>query len=229
MAKRAVDIGNRRFESKAKAKDYIRSIIVQYKDGEVIRGEDDLFLRDLIQLHPECVGKTGVGVKSFTIQVDPIWKTTRHFVLTRNDGSVTDFSFISCLDGAHRIKDALSALRQAVSDQIIFFKRSAFSSDILPICPYLGLALNFEDAHVDHTSPYTFQYLVNCWLAESQLSLPEIQLSDSVDNQWTSYMADRAQEKSWAEFHRSRAILRVISKSANLSNAKHRTPNPDIT
>ena len=220
MAKRTLSIGPWSFSSKAKAKEYIRFILNKYAEGECISEEDDLFLRELILLHPEAAQKMGSGVESFSTRLDPVWKKTRHFVLIRSDGSSTDFSFLSCLDGADSKKDVVSALRQAVSDQIISFKAEAFSGDILPICPYLGVSVRFEEAHVDHAAPQTFRNLMKDWLALKGLSLEQVSISDPADNQWASEMTDSVQRNSWSQFHLQRASLRIISKTANLSHAK---------
>lgn len=224
MPRKTLQIGLHSFSTKAKAKDYIRSLLGRYADGETISGEDDTFLRELVLLHPEKDQKIGSGVSAFTVQIDPIWKKTRHFVLLRTDGSSTDFSFLSCLDGANKKKDTFSALRHAVLEQIVSFKAQAFSEPLLPECPYLGTSISFEEAHVDHTYPATFKRLVEDWLKKEQISLLEVSISEPSDNQWTSEMLSSPQKESWISFHLEKASLRIISKTANLSHAKTPTP-----
>jgi hypothetical protein len=213
-------IGNKEFSSKKEAKDFIRTIFSRHQDDQTITGSDSEFLHDLIHLHPEACSKVGCGVSHFTTRVDPVWKNGRHFVLIRTDGSSTDFSFISCIEGKNNRKDAIKALRNSVYDQTMSFKMDAYSGEKLPVCPYLNAPIEYSDAHVDHVSPITFKSLVDSWLAESGISLNDIVLSPSSDNQWRSEMIDAEQRESWAEFHKSRARLRIVHKTANLSHAR---------
>ena len=183
-------IGNKEFNSKKAAKDFIRTILSRHQDDETIFGDDSEFLHDLIQLHPEAASKVGCGVSHFTTRVDPVWKNGRHFVLVRTDGSSTDFSFISCVDGKNTRKDAIKALRNSVYEQTMGFKMDAYSCEELPVCPYLNAPIEYSDAHVDHVPPITFKSLVDSWLSESGLSIHEIVVSPSSDNQWRTEMID---------------------------------------
>jgi hypothetical protein len=213
-------IGDKEFASKKDAKDFIRTIFSRHQDDQTIVGPDSEFLHDLIQLHPEASSKVGCGISSFTTRVDPVWKTGRHFVLIRTDGSSTDFSFLSCIDGKNNRKDAIKALRNAVYDQTMSFKMDAYSGEELPVCPYLNAPIQYADAHVDHASPITFKSLVDDWLAESGISIDGIVVSPSSDNQWKTEMIDAEQRASWVGFHQRRAHLRIIHKTANLSHAR---------
>lgn len=220
MSKKILRIGSQIFGSKSEAKRYIRSILLRYGDGELVSGDDEKFLLDLIRQHPEAEQKIGTGVQAFTVQLEPVWRKTRHFVLIRLDGSSTDFSFLSCLDGADKKKDVLSALRHAVSDQIVSFKSESFFGDVPLVCPYLGVPISPEEAHVDHVAPKTFRSLVDDWLKQERLSLELVSVSDPADNQWTCEMVDLTQKDSWSRFHLQWAELRITSKTANLSHAK---------
>ena len=55
---------------------------------------------------------------------------------------------------------------------------------------------------------------------EHGLSIPTVPLVDNADNQWVRSMRDAVQQRSWSDFHRSNARLRVISRPANLSHVK---------
>src|SRR5688572_18481074 len=148
-------IGPLEFQSKAEAKQYARSILGQYLDHQTITEQDDSFLRDLIAIHPEAVAKVGCGISHFSSQTDPIWKTTRHFVLVRTDGSTTDFSFHTCLDGSNNRKDVLHALRHAIAYQVLYFQGEEFRNGCV-VCPYTKQLLTPSNCHVDHCPPLTF-------------------------------------------------------------------------
>jgi len=182
--------------------------------------DDEVFLRDLIAIHPEAEQKIGCGISGFTTEVDPIWRTTRHFVVVRTDGSITDFSFHTCIDGNNHRKDVLQALRHAVSDQVINFQRLSFCRCTPVLCPYTGEELSTSHCHVDHEPPNTFLSLVTQWMKELGIGYPDIELVDNVDNQWVREMKDERLSSSWQRFHISNCNLRLISPTANLSHVK---------
>ena len=215
-----IEIGLLSFKSKKEAKDHVRLIFPKYEDGERISGADDAFLRDLILLHPESDSKVGVGISHFTIQFDQEWGTARHFVIAREDGSSTDFSLHTCIDGTNHRQDRFSAMRNAVAQQVIDFKISKFSGDLLPVCFYLNCALTESEAHVDHEAPQTFHFLANAWLQANGLKIEHLELVDNADNQWIRTLRHEDQIRSWQKFHLAHARLRIISKRANLSDAK---------
>lgn len=220
MARIPIQIGPRLFSTKKEAKEFSRQIMARYSEGEQIVGEDDLFLRDLVSIHPEAATKIGCGIAHFTTQTDPVWRNSRHFVIVRTDGSDTDVSFHICIDGSNERRDVFHALRHAVAEQVIAFQRTAFADEHLPICPYTGEMLSLADAHVDHTPPETFFALATRWIEESGLTLLGIPLVENADNQWVRAMKDRDQEESWSAFHLANAKLRIISRPANLSHVK---------
>src|SRR3954469_25318524 len=104
MAKPIV-IGESRFASQKAAMAFARELRDRYADGEAIQGLDAAFLEDLLSLHPEADQKFGNGITHFSVQADSVFGTTRHFVVHRKDGSSTDFSFKSCVEGSSARRD----------------------------------------------------------------------------------------------------------------------------
>lgn len=215
-----IQIGPLTFKTKAAAKEACRSILSNYEVNQTITGFDDAFLRDLIAIHPEAKQKIGCGISWFTSQIDPVWKTTRHFVIVRNDGSSTDFSFHTCIDGSDHRKDVLHALRHAVSDQIVTYQRGMFALGIPIVCPYTGEQLSASNCHVDHSPPDTFMNLVSRWMKQIDIQYSNIRIVDNSDNQWVRAMADESLSSLWQQFHISNCTLRIISPIANLSHVK---------
>ena len=228
MARIPIQIGARLFGSKSEAKEFSRDIIRRYAEGEMIVGEDDLFLRDLVAIHPEAAQKIGCGIAHFTTQLDREWRKHRHFVIVRIDGKPTDVSFHTCIDGSNERRDVFHALRHAVADQVFAFQLAALDGS--PVhCPYTSALLTKENVHVDHAPPDTFFALATRWMNEHGLSVPSVPLVDSADNQWVRTMCDEAQQSSWSDFHRSNARLRVISRPANLSHVKRESRNAVVS
>lgn len=220
MPRSPIQIGPRLFATKTEAKNFSRDIIARHAEGEIIFGTDDLFLRDLVAIHPEAARKAGCGIAHFSTALDPVWRNSRHFVIVRTDGSETDVSFHICIDGSNDRRDVFHAFRHAVAPQVVDFQRRALGSDQQPICPYMGVPLTVANAHVDHAPPETFFALANRWMVENSLTVMDVPLVDNADNQWVRRMLDPKQEESWTNYHRAHARLRIISRPANLSHVK---------
>ena len=219
MAKTTI-IGGIRFETKAAAKRFCGSIRDRYPNGVRLGHDDDLLLRELLNCHPEANEKIGVGVAYFTVDADAHFGRTRHFTIHRVDGSVTDFSFHSCIDGRNDRRDRINALREAVNEQIVLFRERKFATTTLLVCPLRGIPITRKVCHVDHTPPADFAALVRDWLHSAQLMLEQIQITAPRDNQIVAEMTDTEQRASWQEYHRLHAKLRLLSPLANLCDAR---------
>ena len=219
MAK-AVVIASLQFPTKKLAKEFFRELRDRYADGCRIGDEDDRYLRDLIAIHPEAEMKIGSGISHFTVETDMVFGRTRHFMIHRIDGSSTDVSFHSAIDGRNERRDRLEALRRGVEDQIVLFKQSALFSGGLKICPLRGVPITEDAYHVDHTPPRTFVRLVDAWLAQEFLRIEDVEITPPSDNQIVTQMTDAEQKRSWQDFHRANASLRLLSPLGNLSDAK---------
>src|SRR5947207_29889 len=149
-------IGSLHFSSKTAAKNFVRSIVESYLDHEKISDTThDAFLRDLIRLHPDVSEKIGTGIDHFTIKHDDKTGKTRHFLITRIDGSFADFSWHCCIDGRNWRREIIQTLRDAVADQVIAFRNSIFESGDVR-CAVTGELLSIKGADIDHTPPRTF-------------------------------------------------------------------------
>jgi hypothetical protein len=208
------------FRTKKAAKEFFRDVRDRYEDGERVTLEDDRYLRDLIAIHPEAEMKIGCGISHFSVDTDSQFGTTRHFVIHRCDGSSTDVSFLSAIDGRNARRDRLEALRRGVDEQILDFRSLAFSSGETVICPLRGVTITESSYHIDHEPPQTFLCLVDRWCATEALTLMDLEITPPADNQIVTEMTNDKQLRSWQEFHRRHAKLRLLSPLGNLSDAK---------
>lgn len=220
--KNRIFIGNEEFSSKENAKKFIRAIRDSYADNEMLDENDHDLIFSLLQLHPEACEKIGCGIKYFTVETQQEIGRNRHFILHRLDGTYTDFSFISCIDGHSRRADVISALRQAVAPQIIEFKERFFRDNLVSICPYTQMTLSYDNCHVDHTPPLTFISLAEKWMAIHSLCWDDLEITPSQDRQLIALLTCPNQNSSWRAYHHSEAKLRVLSPRGNLSNARKR-------
>jgi Protein of unknown function (DUF3223) len=178
-------------------------------DNESVVGEDFEFLLWLLDRHPRASEKIGDGVASFTVQ--PIAMGTRGFIIHRVDGSSTDFSYYKCISMPNDAAQVRKAMRRAVADQVIEFKRIAVTQGPL-VCAVTGELLTWDSAHVDHAPP-VFLTLADQWAALMG-GYPAIHLSPTKDGEIGRTLVD---PKPWQAFHQEHACLRIVSRLTNLS------------
>lgn len=207
------------FTSKNSAREFFRNIRDRYQDGQIINDEDRDYLLDLVAIHSEADAKIGCGISHFTVDTNTEFGT-RHFVIHRTNGTNTDVSFPSAIDGPNSRRDRFEALRRAVEDQILDFRSEAFRSSSIQTCPLRGISISAKSSHIDHIWPNTFLKLVGNWLNTQNIKLENIHITLPADNQTVTRMTDDAQLSSWQAFHAEHSELRAVSQIGNLSDAK---------
>lgn len=213
-------LGGVSYQTKVAVKLICKQLLSDTQPGSPVDWAWVPFLTDLLHRHHDAVGKIGCGIHGFRVDRDGQWGKGKHFTVIRTDGSFTDFSYHTCLDGESIKKDATAALRQAITPQIMEFKKAAFrDTDTVP-CALTGVATTFNTCHVDHEHPTTFAVLLKEWLRRQSLTLEQISVTPSRDNQWTCEMTDPAQIGSWQDFHAGMASLRITSPEANAKAIK---------
>lgn len=86
------------------------------------------------------------------------------------------------------------------------------------ICPVTGEKIE-DGGHVDHAPPWSFERIVDEFVKDNAIDVESVAYLDG-DGQTQSVFADPALARSFAEYHRARAKLRLVSKHANLSVLK---------
>lgn len=209
-----IKIGGREFSSKAAAKRHFRTIRERYSDNERVSDDDAALLHELLSSHPDAVQKVGAGVDHFTVAPQAPFGT-RCFVLHRQDGTSTEWSADSCIDGGDERRDRLAALRVAIAPQIVDFKRREFDGRRSVTCVVTGSQTEFGEADVDHIPPDTFAALVTAWLESENMSLEDVEITPPRDAQPQPAITNNKQRESWGEFHRRHSRLRITSRAAN--------------
>lgn len=209
-------VDGRRFATAGALEQFVREMMAVYRDGERLTDGDATFIRELLAAHPEAEHKVGVGVAGFSVATDAMTRRTRHFVLHRTDGSNTDFSYRKCIYGATERRQVLSALRVAVVDQVLAFRRTAFGPSQAITCPVHGDLVPRNGGHVDHVPPDTFVALVARWMASAGGRV-DLALAPNQDGQVGTRLHDSATIASWQAYHAAHARLRITCAKANLS------------
>lgn len=218
-------IHNKEFKSIKDAKQYVRNILNNNALYTPLSKDEFDFMLSVMQMHERAAEKIGVGVVSIDIQINHPY-TTRGFYATRKDCSVTDFSYIACLSGNKdkSLPNFKRACRHSVDDYVVKFKKEYFLCDFDHICPISGELLTPGNSHVDHAPPYEFEDIVRDFIKNNNIDVKKVSLKKG-DGVIKHIFLDKELDKSFFDFHKEKANLRVILDKENLkrgySNKKH--------
>lgn len=225
MAKIKYLISGIEFRTKQEITEYAQSILHGYGVGNVLTGKDFEFIYDLLQRHPKVDEKMGCGVKEFRIMKGLF--DTRAFEIVRTDGTTTDFSYVKCISSKNELHDIRMACREAVRDDTLGFKQNYFDAEadvnMMVECPLTGEKVAWEDAHVDHMPPDTFDSIFRQWLDKGEIDPKSVEIGGYEDGEMGKYFKDSDLKERFREFHNQCAKLRVTSAFGNLSVSKKRS------
>lgn len=155
------------------------------------------------------------------------WSNSGLWVV-RRDGSETDFSYIHAVKGkvGERSADFCGACREAVALDIVLAKKRFFKdfgdSQGRVACELTGTLVTSDEAHLDHAWPY-FSHMVSGFRAARgwAADIPEGVVSAPADGQTVPTFIDEGISNAFRDYHHSQAILRILSKKANLQTASN--------
>lgn len=188
----------------------IRALLYSYPLKAVVSAADSFILAELLTRHPRAQEKIGCGIDYFSI--DRGGYGTRCFYIHRTDGTKTDFSFLRCFQFSR--KDFPAAARRAIEGQIFEFRLTL--PEVFD-CPVNGTPLTRNTAHIDHAPPYTFRQIVNTFIALNNIPVESV----SYDRSGIGVSFQGSSLKTlFSLYHKKHAVLRGISREANLSLSK---------
>lgn len=152
-----------------------------------IKDEEQNFLHQIIGMHTEYNQKKGVGIKKFFIQKNQY--KINGFYLERNDGTITDFSYIHSITPRTNNQKISIACRTAIR------------------CDVFDIKNGDNDIHVHHEN-ISFAEIVKIW----RKKYPNLDLSvnKTYDNNEITYFTNNVTEESFKKFHRDVALLKVM-------------------
>ncbi|MFF1350490.1 DUF3223 domain-containing protein [Streptomyces sp. NPDC058322] len=139
-------IGLRRYTTKKARQEAVQAILGRYGLGQVVDQEDDdLLLRDLLDMHPDAADKVGPGGDRFRIIPTPRGHHKGpEAVLV--DGSKVAFSYQKCLDAPTHRQRVLAAMRTEIQPQVNTYYESRKASHTL-VSDESGQPLAPDDTH----------------------------------------------------------------------------------
>jgi hypothetical protein len=215
MAKTPVEIGALTFTRKGDATQHFRDILYAYDFGSRIPEPHHSQMRWLLERHPDSE-KIGIGIDHFSVR--SAIHRTRCFEVVRVNGTRTDFSLGTCVDGkaSTDLAEALKALRAEVTDELRQMKWEVFRTSGLPNgkarCAISGREITLDEAHVDHMPPYSFKSIALHLLEQSSVPISPALVTPPKDNQYQPALADRSLAERWKTFYQANAKIRIVAR-----------------
>lgn len=233
MAK-PVQIGEKSFFTQSRALEHFKLLLHRYTDGQRVNAEQDqadlVALIERYDVALEAVGEPAKGdgqIAHFERRMNTGtgWSSPGFWVV-RKDGSATDFSYIDAVKGKPkgRSQDFYGACREAVALDLLHAKKQAFAqygdSQGRVECELTGRLLTIDEAHLDHAWPF-FSHLVSGFRAARGWSrdIPDGVVSAPADAQTTPTFIDRVVAEAFRAYHHDQAVMRILSRQANLQTA----------
>lgn len=206
------------FRSKKEATEYFKGVLNNTPLGEPIRDFDThMRLLSLLSRHPRSERKVGCGVNMFIVSKAPYGGFgSRCFHVVREDGSSTDFSYMTCIKGKVKTlhQEYLDAARHAIEPYVFAFRDKALANK--PKCPHTGIELTQRNSHADHKPPWLFKNIASAFLDENKMTPSYDWISEPSDNQSRATLLGDANE-NFCVFHNDRADLELIHWKKNIS------------
>lgn len=216
-------INNIEFKTQQEALEYFKTMLNSCDMNQNIPEHyDDLY--DLLCRHPHAMEKIGCGVESFMVKSDGYGH--KCFWLIRVDGTIEDFSYITCAKGkdvSNEVKFR-KACRTAIRPQIVEYRNNYFNGSQLAKCETTNKQINIALCHVDHIGPMYFETIVTNFINEFNINVNTINYDTTGT---TCRIMNVELLRNWVEYHKRHAKLRCVDKQYNLKTAhlakeKHR-------
>jgi hypothetical protein len=213
-------VGLLEFSSKKDCIQYFKRMLHSYKPGDMLSDDDATEFLWLLRRHPERLEKIGRGLRSIRVDRHPVFTSQKCFTICRVDGSTTDVSYLTCIEGEEKPVKArwIEAMRNEVAGQIIRFKQETFGDEKWVCCELTGVPVDWQTCHVDHIRP--FQDIAREFIESNAELVTAEALEPPADNQYQERFRDESIAGAWAAFHEAHAKLRIVSVTANLSRPR---------
>lgn len=218
MAK--VTIGEFEFNTKKEAKELYKDILNNSDLDEPLKDEAFNYVMALLLNHPNVNTKMANQKVKSLIVAQGKYTFNRCFHLVRQDDSIENFSIDKCINGEYSgFRKFSIAARQVVEDELLQYKIKYFEAkgneNNKVKCTISGELISKDEAHVDHREPFTFSAIVHFFIQSKNIDLDKIKYCS--ENQYGNTFEDTNLIDEFRIWHKQNAILRIVSKSKNMS------------
>ncbi|MGW2184144.1 DCL family protein [Streptomyces sp. NPDC001732] len=206
-------IGPRSYATKKARQEAVQAILGRYGLGKVVDQEDDdLLLRDLLDMHPDAADKVGPGVKHFRVIATPRGHHKGPEVVLV-DGSKVAFSYQKCLDAPTHPQRVKTAMRTEIQPQVNTYYESRKASHTL-VSDESGQELAPADVHVSYFQGPRFHDIALDFVRAAG-GFDAIDLTAETAR-GLALFTDRALAERWHAHHQEHAVLGLLSAKENL-------------
>lgn len=180
--------------------------IAEKNKYDKLKGEEGVFLRDFLNLHPNATQKIGCGVAFISVAPNTRTIDSWTLIITRTDGATVDFSYRECLWPKNGKLKAIDAFRDEIFDQCQGFIRTHIAVHGNPTNSKL----------VTHHDP-SFNNLLKSFVNDLPL-LIELEDLETYEPGYTetscgeSALVDRSIAEAWRAYHRMHARLHAVTE-----------------
>ncbi|MFI9019159.1 DUF3223 domain-containing protein [Streptomyces griseus] len=206
-------IGPRRYATKKARQEAVQAVLGRYGLGQdVDQEDDDLLLRDLLDMHPDAAEKVGPGVDRFRIIPTPRGHHKGpEAVLV--DGNKVAFSYQKCLDAPTHRQRVLDAMRTEIQAQANTYYESRKASNTL-VSDESGQSLAPADVHVSYFQGPRFHDIAMDFV-QAVGGFDAVDLTAETAR-GLALFTDRALAERWHAHHQEHAVLGLLSAKENL-------------
>ncbi|MFZ3491789.1 DUF3223 domain-containing protein [Streptomyces sp. 5.8] len=206
-------IGPRRYATKKARQGAVQDILARYGHGQVVDQEDDdLLLRDLLNMHPDATEKVGPGVDYFRVIATPRGNHKGPEAVLVNGDKVA-FSYQKCLEAPTHRQRVLAAMRTEIQPQVNSYFESRNEANTL-VSDETGQPLDTSDTHVSYFRGPRFHDIAVQFAGEAG-GWDAVELT-SETARGLALFTDRKLAERWHAHHREHAVLGLLSSKENL-------------
>lgn len=217
MAKFVSTIQGQTFSTKKSLKERCKKILNSYKNGDRLNRIDEEFMIDFFIQLAKSNKLKGQNIVEIYVRKSAYFRN-QQFWIKRQDGTVTDISYLSCIDPRKPIEEISDACRRAVESIITEYKfkhvyptTSDLSGQSI-LCP--------DDAEVDHYD-MDFVELVSNWVSlNGGEEKVHSKINETEDGSEITEFTDRSLVESFIQYHNSHTHLRLITIEENRKRKK---------
>ena len=218
MKKFDIKIQEVTFFTKKSLAEKCKEILNSYKDGDRLNMFDEEFMIDFFTQLAKSHKLKEKKIVEVYVRRSKKYRKNLQFWIKREDGTITDISYINCIWPRKKIDEISDACRRAVEDIVTKYK---FKHVYPTISDLSGQIITGPDeAEVDHYE-MDFVDLVNNWVClNGGEEYIYSKINETEDGSEITEFTDSELTDSFIQYHNSHSHLRILTIDENRKRKK---------
>lgn len=233
--RRPIIIGDRNFKTKKSAKEYFSKVLNSYNFGESLSDEHYHDLINLLKYYLEDKNRVR---KNENIENNTTESNDKIFIddirIAKFQFNTKCFEFVPSKGEPVIISYRIFVDKPKINEKAIFNKvcRNTIQSDLIKVkqdyfkvysknskapCQETKKNMKYEDLVVDHRQPNTLSVIVDRFIELNKIEFDKVEYKTE-PNKLTEFK-DLKLSSLFREYHKEKALLRVVDKNLNLSRS----------